>query len=525
MFVAILTAWRLSRPPEAEAPPLQVVQITTLPGHESSPTFSPDGSQVAFAWDGEKADNADIYVKIIGASEVRQLTTNPLEDIGPSWSPDGRQIAFVRSRAGTPGGGRIHLASPMGGTDLKLTDFPALAPLTWSPDGRYLAAQRAVAPETASENSNGIYLIPVQGGEPRHIVRSKPPASDFAPAFSPDGRRLAYASCAASIAGCHVYVIELDAALAPTAPARRLTTRSVLIIGSLAWTRDGRAVVYSAQPGPFMAYLWQVAADGTRPPERIEVAGRGATMPATVLASDRLAFVRELSDTDVYRFETGRPPQPVVSSTFPDTESRFSPDGRRLAFSSMRSGERAEVWIAAADGSRAQQLTDGPGYIQGSPSWSPDGRRIVFDSFGDDWHAHLWIVDADGGTPHQLTTAAGDQHVPSWSRDGNWIYFSTPGMHYFLRPGTRFDIWRVAATGGPPERLTQGGSGRFACESPDGKSLLYQPKDSDSALLAMPLTGGPARQLVACVRATAFGIGPEGVYYVACDPGPIRRFM
>src|SRR4029453_18620051 len=101
---------------------LQVVQLTTLPGHESSPTFSPDGSQVAFAWDGEKA-NAYIYVKIIGASEVRQLTTDALEDTAPSWSPDGRQIAFLRSSAGTREG-RIHLASPVGGTDLKLTDFP-----------------------------------------------------------------------------------------------------------------------------------------------------------------------------------------------------------------------------------------------------------------------------------------------------------------------------------------------------------------------------------------------------------------
>jgi Tol biopolymer transport system component len=226
-----------------------------------------------------------------------------------------------------------------------------------------------------------------------------------------------------------------------------------------------------------------------------------------------------VSDADVYRFQPGRPAQPVVSSTFSDTESRFSPDGRRLAFGSMRSGDKNEVWVAEADGSRAQQLTHGPGYGQGSPSWSPDGRRIVFDSFGGDWHSHLWIVDADGGTPHQLTTAAGGQYVPSWSRDGRWIYFST-GVQSSVRQGNRFDIWRVAATGGPPQRVTRDGSGRFACESADGKSLLYQPKDSNSPLLMLPLAGGPARQLVACVRATAFGIGPQGVYYVACDPGP-----
>ena len=67
--------------------------------------------------------------------------------------------------------------------------FMVSAPLAWSPDGRYLAAQRVVSPK-------GIYLIPVHGGEPRPIETSKAPQSDSAPAFSPDGRRLAYASCA-----------------------------------------------------------------------------------------------------------------------------------------------------------------------------------------------------------------------------------------------------------------------------------------------------------------------------------------
>ena len=78
--------------------------------------------------------------------------------------------------------------------------------------------------------------------------------------------------------------------------------------------------------------------------------------------------------------------------------------------------------------------------------------------------------------------------------------------------------WRVSADGGTSERLIQGGSGPFALESNDGQHLLYQTKDNHSPLMLMPLAGGEARQLVACVQNSAFATGPEGVYYVACDP-------
>jgi Tol biopolymer transport system component len=246
-------------------------------------------------------------------------------------------------------------------------------------------------------------------------------------------------------------------------------------------------------------------------PKRVEIAGLGANWPSTAFSQDRLAFARVTFDTDIYRFTAGHRPRSVAASTFPEFEARWSPDGRRIAFTSLRSGERNEIWVAEADGSGVRQFTHGPGPT-GSPWWSPDGRRIAFDSITND-HSHIWLIDADGGTPHQLTTDAGDQTVPTWSHDGQWIYFSADH-------GTGRDIWRVPATGGPSQRVTREGSGLFACESPDGKSLLYQPNDADSPLLALPLSGGPPRQLVACVKPSASATGPQGVYYVACDSSP-----
>ena len=76
------------------------------------PTFSPDGSQVAFIWNGENQDNFDVYVKVIGSAEPRRLTFDPASDGSPSWSPDGRRIAFLRE---LPGGlAEIRLISPTG---------------------------------------------------------------------------------------------------------------------------------------------------------------------------------------------------------------------------------------------------------------------------------------------------------------------------------------------------------------------------------------------------------------------------
>jgi len=286
-----------------------------------------------------------------------------------------------------------------------------------------------------------------------------------------------------------------------------------VFVESIAWTRDGNAVVYSAQAiyALEQSYLWRVSVDGTRPPERIEVAGANATAPALALSRDRMAFTRTLWDADIYRFEVGRPVQVAVASTFEEMEPRLSQDGRRLVFGSLRSGDTENIWVAEADGTNPQQLTHGPGNTQGSPFWSPDGRQIAFDSLSDDFHFHIWIIDADGGPPRRLTTQAGDQNVPTWSHDGHWLYFSGD-------QGGGRDIWRIRPNGGTPEQLTHGASGLFACESADGKSLLFQTKGGDSPLMAMPTSGGEARQLVACVKATSFGAGREGVYYVPCDP-------
>jgi len=106
-------AWRWATPAAQPAAP-KLVPLTTFPGDESQPTFSPDGQQVAFAWNGEKEDNYDIYVKLVGETIALRLTTDPAAEEWPAWSPDGKRIAFRRGQPGAPG---LWLVSPLGGAE------------------------------------------------------------------------------------------------------------------------------------------------------------------------------------------------------------------------------------------------------------------------------------------------------------------------------------------------------------------------------------------------------------------------
>jgi DNA-binding winged helix-turn-helix (wHTH) protein len=106
------------------SPALKSVPLTSYSGLECCPSFSPDGSQVAFTWKGPKQDNSDIYVKLVGTENAVRLTNDPTLDFGPAWSPDGRFIAFLRLLDNAASKAGVFLVSPIGGPERKLTEVP-----------------------------------------------------------------------------------------------------------------------------------------------------------------------------------------------------------------------------------------------------------------------------------------------------------------------------------------------------------------------------------------------------------------
>jgi Tol biopolymer transport system component len=490
--------WLIER--RTPPPPQQsLMPVTTYPGRQINPSFSPDGKQIAFSWDGEKGDKFSIYVKLLGETNALRLTTSPTGDYNPAWSPDGKRIAF--RRIGSNGG--IYTVSALGGPERKLSDLVTSSQMSWSPDGKWLAIS------LSTENDRGIFLLPVDGGERRRISNPKPPAVDDSPAFAPDGRRLAYAKCPSFSPnrGCDgdVWVQELGSGYSPRGNPRQVTHQGIDVYG-LTWSRDGGSLIYSsAYASGAWPHLWRIGIDGRQPPQRLDVAGLQAYSPSASPTANRLVFSRRLFDLDIWRYHMNGGMEPFIVSSLRDSSPEFSPDGTRIAFDSSRSEETLEIWVAQADGSNPIQMTNRLGRHQGTPRWSPDGRWIAFDSQGQDGRWDIYVIDAAGSAPRRITFEPSNEAMAFFSRDGRWLYFRSD------RTG-RSEIWRVPFAGGPQEQVTKTG-GYTAYESIDGKTLFYT-HDLAGPLFAIPVSGGAERQVLPFVYNKSFAPVAEGIYYI-----------
>ena len=256
---------------------------------------------------------------------------------------------------------------------------------------------------------------------------------------------------------------------------RRLSNWNAIIDG-LSWTPDGREIVYSVDE-PTASRLWRIPAFGATPSRGLPIADipTAARYPSISRAMPgrpaRLAFQTIARDVDLHLIDLGArlvndtlESQPFSNSTRMEGSARFSPNGNRIAFASLRAGD-SEVWVAERDGSGLQQVTSlgAAGVMLGE--WSPDGTTIAFEA-AVSGNTDVYLVGADGGHLRRLTEEASIDGVPSWSRDGQWIYFAS------TRGGVNPDTWRVSPNGGEAIRMTRNG-GFQPQESSDGNYLFY----------------------------------------------------
>ena len=495
----------LSRKP-GDSQPLTVVPFTSYPGLETAPSFSPDGSRIAFSWDNGTSNRLgrpgyDLYVKAIGSETVLRLTNHPSDWISSTWSPDGTQIAFHRLAIDDTG---IYVVPALGGPERKLVathaPYDLVAPLSWSPDGKWIA----YADTENSMPGDRAFLLNVETLESHAFSHDPSCRHEGFLTFSHSGQELAMI-CVHNTTSYEYLVTDLQGK-----SKRSLTTLHEHLSGPL-WTGDDQSLI--------------VAAATTRGNEFDEVRVRDGKVhrlsvttgnwPAISRDGHKLAFSVSDNHVNIWRKDLQHPEAPAEQmyiSTRQQDNSQYSPDGNHVAFDSARSGTWS-VWVADTDGSNLVQISqEGPA---GYPRWSPDSQKIAFEMIEASGHFGVYTVDISDRVPRKLKTNVREASRPFWSHDGKWIYFR--GYE-----GVGRQLYRCPAAGGDATLLAASQDLRTPIESSDG-DMLYFPWKAGAAnimMLALDRLGTTPQQVPEMPKISYeahWALMPDGIYFSPQD--------
>jgi len=484
LAIALLLAWKIYRSSRSNATglPVAIRQITSWPGLDCNPAFSPNGQLIAYSSD--HTGSFEIFAKSLapGGREV-QLTNDGQQNFDPAWSPDGGRIAYYSMKRHG-----IFVIPALGGVPRQLTEFGSHP--VWSPDGQWLALQSVSSPdlEAVPVGSSTIWIISSQGGTPKQLTRTDaPPGSHHAPSWSPDGKRIAFLNW--DTVSPQVWSVAFDGTEFQAITDNKSGDKSWPI-----YSPDGKSIYYNRGEA-----LWRtpVRVDNGAPAgEPVKVADLGSTVirNATLSASGtRIAYSASSPANNLVAVpispitkEAGGPlsfltNEPGTRHTGPV----FSPDGRRIAFAAVRRGSGSNVWTMDADGGNPTQVTVGGGR---SPAWYPNGQQIAFLSVRQG-HRKFWSIDAAGGNEKSLFELE-DIENPSMSPDAKQVAFN------FTKGGV-INVATVSVMGGEPKQVTYDKElAGWPSWSPDGRFLAVEIKRGDDTHIAIiPSEGGEPIQL------------------------------
>jgi Tol biopolymer transport system component/DNA-binding winged helix-turn-helix (wHTH) protein len=420
LWFFLLRPGRKARETIAPLKNVSFTQLTDQPGPEYFPSLSPDGKSLIYA--SRISGNWDIYLQRVGGRNPIDLTKDSLaDDTQPAFSPNGERIAFRSEREG----GGIYLMGATGESVIRVLDF-GYSP-SWSPNGDQIlvGTERVPQPSTRPTRSQ-LWAINIKTNERRLVTEG----DALQASWSPNGQRIAYWSRPGK-AGQREDIWTIPA---NGGEAVAVTNGSTTDLNPV-WSPDGRHLYFSSNRGGSMN-IWRVPMDEKSgatmgEPEPVTSIGAATSPLHLSFSSDgrRLVYVaqEEIRNLRKVAFDpsTGKPGSEPVSITrgsmqlwFPDP----SPDGQWLTCYSM--GNQRHIFIVRTDGTDLRDLIDDANrYFW--PRWSPDGKRIAFSSRRTG-NYELWIINRDGGGLQQLTQghASPGAHYSPWSPDGEKIAYS-----------------------------------------------------------------------------------------------------
>ncbi len=557
----LLDRWLLrGRPGSSGGPELTgVARLTHDLGVSEAPTWSPDGSLLAFA--SNRSGNFEIYVRRIQGGEDVNITDDPGQDIQPAFSPDGNWIAFVSTRSSRTGmikigatfgfefrtyGGDLWVAPALGGRARRVArdaNFPA-----WHPSGRKIAFV------SGPESHRSILEVDVEGGAPRPILPAESSSSELVRVqYSPGGSWMSFAThlpekilvvpTAGGVprelfdgsshvwegsgriyylrrdpaGGTRLRFIEVDEGTAQVRGAPHTVGLMTGILRDLAVSFDGRRLAVSELEGSLNLTRLPLAPGGAPAgPEEILSSGHVIDRyPAFSPDGKSIAFASDrLGREEIWILDLVRRRQERLGLPGEDLGVNlpyWAPDGQQLVVTRFYENGSRSLWLAAADGSHAEQIWPPEAGLEGGP-FSPDGRTLLFVTKRGQ-ALQLMAFDVASRRTRQLSTSPGDKYSPAWSPDGRFVaYASSAG-------GATLQLWRMRAEGGEAQSLTTSDERmRHAFYSPDGRFLYIQP--SHRNVYRLPASGGPLTAVTTFPEGGLFleepTLSPDGRYLAYC---------
>lgn len=493
--VAAVFAWRGRGGAVAvDRAPLRPAQLTSSAGLDVFPAFSPDGKAVAYASD--RSGRFEIYRRPLaaGGREI-QLTTDGLQNVTPAWSPDGETLAY---HAKSVGG--VWLIPALGGVPRQLTTFGSRP--SFSPDGRLIVFESGSVIDFAA-NSLGalppsvLWVAPLDGSPPRPLTQvGRPGGGHGAASWSPDGRRVAFASYDRTAS--EIWTVDAEG----RDPVKVSEGNGQCY--DPVWGPDGASVLFPCwsdtwNVGIFRRKISKSTGRTLGAPEEIAsfgVAGLGWVKQLAISRDGtKLAYAGLTMASNIWRVpvdargEPAGPETPVTRETGRNSRPAVSNDGKRIALSRWRPGTNQDVWIVDADGGNPVQRTTSPS-DDDYPHWFPGDDRLGFVSLRRG-HRAYFALDLLTGREEVVADFGPGLDAMRVSPDGTRVAFHSN------RGGTTLNVFVADLPAGPPRQVTSDAEmAAFPCWSPDGATLAFEAKrEGDMHVFTVPASGGTPFQL------------------------------
>ncbi|MEO6334890.1 MAG: winged helix-turn-helix domain-containing protein [Pyrinomonadaceae bacterium] len=396
--------------------------VTNNPAFDADPSFSPDGSQIVFA--SLRDGNAEIYLMSSDGTNVRRLTEHPAWESHPVFSPDGTQIAFSADRENEAG--NTYLMNPDGTGIRRLTDWKFgdyVVPGGWSPDGTKILFS------SDGEGSDDIFVTSAEVFHPRQLLSDNDKNLGF-PSYSPDGKQIVY-QVETKDKGGEIRTFNLE------------TREGSLVLATVdphispIFTPDGSRIIFHNRVGSSME-ICAVKTDGTDLVNLTNDPSKDVD-PAVSPDGTKIVFASNrggnygIFDLYVMNADGGDQRQIYSNRDGMSVSPTWSADGKEIAFANDREGGRIgnfEIYKIMPETGTETRLTFLSRY-DGTPSFSPDGRRIAFSS-NSDGNSEIYMMNADGSGRLRITRDLADDVSPRWSPAGRLIFISNRDGKYAI---------------------------------------------------------------------------------------------